>query len=303
MTAEMKLGAVVIGRNEGERLATCLRSVIGRAGPIVYVDSGSTDGSAELARRLGVDVVELDPARPFTAARGRNAGFQRLIGLASTTRHVQFVDGDCELREGWMEAACNFLDEAPDVAVACGRLRERFPDASPYNRLCDMEWDTPVGEVEACGGIALIRADAFATSGGFSEEMIAGEEPDLCFRLRQAGWRIIRLDIEMAHHDAAMYRIGQWWQRARRSGYADMEAYRRRGAQVPGLRRKVWSNALWALPPAWLLWPLLWARVNRKRGSLYATHVVLGKVPHLQGQLDFMLFGRRLKAKRLIEYK
>ncbi|WP_118857251.1 glycosyltransferase family 2 protein [Sphingomonas mesophila] len=303
MTAETRIGAVVIGRNEGERLETCLRSVIHGADLVVYVDSGSSDGSVELARGLGVDVVELDTAGPFTAARGRNAGFKRIIDLAPATRHVQFIDGDCELREGWMAAASAFLAEQPDVAVACGRLRERYPEASPYNRLCDMEWDTPVGEIEACGGIAMMRADAFATSTGFAEDLIAGEEPDLCFRLRQAGWRIIRLDTEMALHDAAMHRIGQWWQRARRSGYADLEAYRRRGSQVPRLRRKVWSNLLWALPPAWLLWPLLWIRVSRKRGALYATHIVVGKLPNFLGQASFLMHRLRGSRPALIEHK
>ena len=152
-----RTGVVVIGRNEGERLRRCLES-LRNAGSIVYVDSGSTDGSAELARSVGVEVVDLDMQIPFTAARARNAGFARLRQIAPVVAFVQFVDGDCELIEGWLAAAASFLLQHPDVACVCGRLRERFPQRSVYNRLCDVEWDRDAGETAACGGIAMMRA-------------------------------------------------------------------------------------------------------------------------------------------------
>ena len=94
---ERHVGVVVIGRNEGPRLERCLASLIGAAQKIVYVDSGSTDGSVQMARRLGVEVVELDMTMPFTAARARNEGFARLQHVLPSMRHVQFVDGDCEV--------------------------------------------------------------------------------------------------------------------------------------------------------------------------------------------------------------
>src|SRR5215475_7559873 len=74
-------GVVAIGRNEGDRLVRCLRSLT-KASKIIYVDSGSSDNSVREARSLGADVVELDPTTPFTAARARNAGFERLRQLA-----------------------------------------------------------------------------------------------------------------------------------------------------------------------------------------------------------------------------
>ena len=297
------VGVVIIGRNEGLRLERCLKSVIGRVSASVYVDSGSTDDSLAIACRLGLDIIELDSALPFTAARARNAGFWRLAEVAPQAALVQFLDGDCELVEGWLATGVGFLRAHPDVAVVSGRLRERFAAASPYNRLCDLEWDTPVGEAHASGGVALIRADAFASTGGFCEDLIAGEEADFGFRLRKAGWRIFRLQEEMALHDANMHHLRQWWQRAKRSGYADMEAYRRCSDDELRLRRKVWSNALWALPPAWPLWPLLWLRVYRKRGALYATHVVAGKLPHLHGQISFLMNRWQKKRPSLIEHK
>src|SRR6516165_251757 len=104
-----ELGVIAIGRNEGERLRRCLQSVMGRGFSIVYVDSGSIDGSVELARSLGASVVELDLSRPFTAARARNEGFERLCQMNPQVRFVQFVDGDCEVVEGWLETARGVL--------------------------------------------------------------------------------------------------------------------------------------------------------------------------------------------------
>jgi glycosyltransferase involved in cell wall biosynthesis len=117
------VGIVAIGRNEGERLRRCLESVRGAAPRVVYVDSGSTDGSVERARGLGADVVELDLSTPFTAARARNEGLARLLELAPGTRFVQFVDGDCELAEGWIARARAELESRPRAAVVFGRRR------------------------------------------------------------------------------------------------------------------------------------------------------------------------------------
>ncbi|HMC94328.1 MAG TPA: glycosyltransferase, partial [Polyangia bacterium] len=211
----------MIGRNEGERLRLCLRSLgcapvsggegaatdapalAGPAPPCVYVDSGSTDGSVVLARGLGAHVVELDLGTPFTAARARNAGFRRLLEVAPGIAFVQFVDGDCEVVPGWLPRAARRLEERPELAVVCGRRRERFVGASLYNRLCDIEWDTPVGDARACGGDALIRRVALEGVGGYDPRLIAGEEPELCVRLRAAGFKVERLDADMTLHDAA----------------------------------------------------------------------------------------------------
>lgn len=294
-----RVGAVVIGRNEGARLAACLASVQARMHPVIYVDSGSHDDSVALARRYGVEVVELDARTPFTAARARNAGFARLRAMLPDIAYVQFVDGDCELDPAWLAPALDFLLATPKAAVVCGRRRERHPGASFYNRLCDYEWDTPVGVADTCGGDALIRVEAFEAAGSFAETLIAGEEPDLCYRIRNAGWTIHRIGHDMTVHDAALMRFGQWWQRNRRSGYACAEALARRGRGDLPMLRSVVSNVVWALPISWPFWPLLWWRVLPRRGALYATFITLGKLPHCQGQFEYW-FNR---TRRLIEYK
>ena len=168
-----RIGVVAIGRNEGERLRACLESARRDCEALVYVDSGSTDDSVEIARSLGAQVVDLDLSIPFTAARARNAGFERLCREWPDVTYVQFVDGDCELEAGWIAKAEQTLD-SEDWAVVCGRRRERYREATIYNRLCDMEWDTPVGPAAACGGDAMMRVDVFRQVGGFSEDLIAG---------------------------------------------------------------------------------------------------------------------------------
>lgn len=299
------LGLVAIGRNEGQRLQRCLQSARQSFDRIVYVDSGSTDGSVAYARSVGAEVVCLDPAAPFTAARARNTGFARLKELLPQLELVQFVDGDCELAQGWVSKALAHLAGHPRAAVVCGRRRERYPERSIYNRLCDLEWDTPVGRTEACGGDAMVRAGAFEQVDGFLPHLIAGEEPDLCFRLRKRGWEIWRIDADMTLHDADMTRFSQWWQRNVRSGHATAEElHMRRQQGDKGPLKKVASNVFWSLPGVWPLWPVLWYRIyRRQRDATCATFTVLGKLPHCQGQLRFWRNQLRGEAGSLIEYK
>ena len=75
------VSVVVIGRNEGERLKRCLASLATDSTCIVYVDSGSSDGSVDHARKSGVDVVELDLSIPFTAARARKHLLAHVVSL------------------------------------------------------------------------------------------------------------------------------------------------------------------------------------------------------------------------------
>jgi GT2 family glycosyltransferase len=267
---------------------------------------------------------------PFTAARARNAGFEKLLAADPDTEFVQFVDGDCEVAAGWLELAVKTLEERPDAAVACGRRRERFPDASIYNRLCDIEWDTPVGEALACGGDAMMRVAAFRKVGGFDPGVIAGEEPELCVRLRRGGWRVYRLGAEMTLHDAAMTRFGQWWKRAVRTGHAYVQgrAMHGRSPDRHYVRecRRLWALGfavpLVAVAASWptdglslllgLIYPLQVARIYRrarrrplpaKHALAFAASCVLSKFPEWLGACKFRI--RRLLGgpATIIEYK
>ena len=228
-----RVGAVAIARNEGERLKNCLRSLVGACARVVYVDSGSTDGSVDFARGLGVEVVELDLSKPFSMARARNAGVARLREILPGVERVQLVDGDCELDPGWLPAAMAWMDAHPATVAVCGRRRERFPGNSVYNRLCNLEWNTPVGPAKSCGGDVLMRVESLVAAGGYNESLIAGEEPELCLRMRQAGGVINRIDAEMTRHDAAILTFRAWWKRTLRGGYGAMDVFTRLRGKVP----------------------------------------------------------------------
>jgi len=319
------LGVVVIGRNEGERLKTCLESVVD-VRQIVYVDSGSTDDSINIANKLGVHVVNLDISIPFTAARARNEGFQRLIELNPELNYVQFVDGDCEVVKGWLATAMAYIEQYDDVAAVCGRRRERYPEASVYNMLCDIEWNTCIGETKACGGDSLMRVTAFKKVSGFNPDVIAGEEPELCVRLRKNSWKVWRLDEEMTLHDANIYRFGEWWRRNVRAGYAFALGVQMHGGSpeqhwVSEVKRtRLWSGFIplfillaTIVEPMFVfivaIYPLQIARIamknskNIKRNWLYAFFVTLGKFPEMQGQLKFYINRLLNTQSKIIEYK
>jgi glycosyltransferase involved in cell wall biosynthesis len=322
------VGAVVIGRNEGERLVRCLKSVGESVQHIVYVDSGSSDDSLHVAEALGASVVSLEDTSPFTAARARNAGYAYLAAKHKELELLFFVDGDCEVCPGWVTKASLFMESHPEVALAWGQRFERYPDRSIYNLLCDMEWrSSPIGETRVCGGDALIRITALSQVGGYRDSLICGEEPELCVRLRQKGWRIWHLEERMTLHDAAIYRFAQWWRRMMRGGYAFAE-----GAFLHGKpperhwvreSRRVWIWGL-CLPTAivflffiigarasllLVLYPIQIARLALRHGFfsrtgwVWATAMVIGKFPEMLGQLKFVVNRLRNTRSALIEYK
>ena len=291
-----------------------------------------------MALSLGAETVELDSSVPFSMARGRNAGYKHLLHNHPGVEYIQFIDGDCVVADDWVDLAVPYLASHPEVAIVCGRRMERFPRASIYNLLIDIEWNGPIGQIESCGGDAMIRADTLECVGGYDEQLIAGEEGELCARLRERGWRICRLDAGMTTHDAAMTRFAQWWKRSVRSGYGALDVARRPRGQHTAFPRQVRSTRLWALG-----WPvavccaggvmtllggvearalaalvvamflplqiarvtghLLQRRVALRHSLLYACFTMLAKWPQLVGHIRWTQDRRANRAPVLMEYK
>ena len=311
---EPKVGIVLIGRDEGERLRRCFESLPPGI-PTVYVDSASTDGSVEFARSHGAEVVELDLTSPFTAARARNEGFAHLLKRYRRTDVVQFMDGDCQLEAGWLQTALIFLRENSQAAAVCGRRRERHPGASVYNRLCDEEWDTTVGRAAACGGDVMIKVGAIVEAGLYDGALIAGEEPELCGRLRARGWTVWRLDTPMTIHDAAIFHFGQWWRRAIRSGYGYAQVWHKtvRLQRDPLYGRELARAVGWSLGVivlavvassvfgavglvlAPVIWMLQYFRLSFYHGVRRAGFLMLGKFAEFLGAARYAsaLLARR----------
>ncbi|WP_242523547.1 glycosyltransferase [Microbulbifer salipaludis] len=349
----LALGFVVIGRNEGERLRRCLESILEQSialrremlgsesdsdesvsdlilTPIVYVDSGSDDGSVDCAKNLGCDVVQLAATRPFTAARARNAGLERLIEISPAVEFVQFIDGDCSLQPGWLSKAIAFSSVNPEAAIVCGRRREVYPQKTVYNALCDIEWDTPIGESNACGGDFFARRIAIESVQAFNSDMIAGEEPEMCFRLRKENWRIWRIDCEMTSHDAAMTSFRQFWLRNVRAGFAYAERCAMHATKKrPYCVREISSIFFWAflipvaaltLAPAFapisililMAYPAIVIRIflrriklrnSIRRSFVYSMFTLLAKFPQFLGATKYFFTQLAGRKAAIIEYK
>ena len=327
------LSIVIIGRNEGERLTRCLQSVgltLGPAGraELIYVDSDSTDKSAEAAGNFGAQVIVLHGGIQ-TAARARNAGWQR----ASAT-YILFLDGDTILNPHFVQTALNVLESDQGIAAVWGHRRELYPERTIYNRVLDLDWIYPAGNTDFCGGDVLMRRSVLVEVEGYDPGLPAGEEPELCRRLRARGYRIVHIDAPMTRHDLNMTRFSQYWRRAMRAGYAYAEVSNRfRGSADPmwlqESRRNVRSGSFWiawlvvsfvllAFGSFWILpWfaPLIalplrsaWKARSRAPGQkglllLYGIHSQLQQVPILVGQLRYFLDRHSGKQKTRIQYK
>lgn len=330
------VGLVVIGRNEGERFKACLASL--PAGiPAVYVDSGSADNSIANAGAAGLKVAHLSTEYGFTAARARNLGWRTLLKTFPNLHYIQFIDGDCSLDGNWLEEALASIVQDDQLAVVFGRRRERYPERSFYNGQCDREWDVPIGDVLSCGGDAFMRVTALRQVNGYNNQLIAGEEPDLCLRMRAVGWRVRRIQSEMTLHDAAILTFGSWWKRAKRAGHAYAEHVFIHGRNaIPDWTRAIASMLVWGLflpsmllvggvlgfasHRIWFLLPLAVGLIyilqflrlsnkNSRRGlpskvsRSEAFFLIVAKFAHFAGAATFLLNSIRGKRPVLMEYK
>ena len=329
-TTGKAIGIVIIGRNEGERLKNCVRSLANDSSrKIVYVDSASSDDSVSFVKNEGFDVVELDMSLPFSAARARNEGYRFLLERYHDIEFIQFVDGDCEVDAHWLNTAKQHLEANTKLAAVCGRRKERYPEKTIYNKLCDIEWNTPIGKAKATGGDFLCRASALVEVNGFNPQVIAGEEPELCFRLRSKGWELERIDALMTLHDANMTSIKQWFKRNERSGHAYAQGFDMHGSSEEKFKRSdVMRITLWglAIPVAiilaalifgsfalfaFLIYPIKIAQIARKEipkhgvvaGLAYSTSLMMGKFAELKGIANYLI--KRLSGQKfeIIEYK
>lgn len=327
------LSVVVIGRNEGKRLERCLRSIREMETPpgtsleVIYVDSASTDGSVKLAADLGARVITL-PSGRTTAAMGRNAGWRE-----ATAPLILFLDGDTILHPRFV---CDSLPEfQATTAVVWGHRREIHTQGSLFNRVLDLDWIYAPGLTEFCGGDALLRREALQQVDGFDEHLIAGEEPEMCRRMRAKGWQILHVDRPMTGHDLAMTSWSQYWKRATRAGYAYAEVSERfRKSGLPLWEEDARRNRNRALTLAGALgggvvaslvaqslWPVLfvfaaftalvvrtalkaaWKSPSLATRLAYGVHSHLQQIPIYCGQLQYRRDRRAGISRTLIEYK
>jgi len=327
------LSVVIIGRNEGQRLVDCIRSVQAMNDPpegmeIIYVDSDSTDGSPERAKTLGIKVLVVHPERP-AAAIGRNAGWR-----AAKAPLILFLDGDTILHPDFVKEAKQSLDNDPKVAIVWGHRRELYPNASWYQRILDLDWIYSPGLSDFCGGDALMRRHVLEEVGGYNPQIIAAEDNEICQRIRANRYSILHIDKPMTKHDLAITRWSQYWLRATRTGHAFAEVSNL-SRNTTGLwlheSRKHWLHAgiligifvigliislglksLWPFFSSILLFLLLslrsawrarWKSKNFLTLFLYGLHSQFQHIPIVVGQWSYYYHRWRGQRRRLIEYK
>jgi len=330
----LQLSVVIIGRNEGERLTRCIRSVQAMDFPkdemeIIYVDSNSTDNSPQQAKALGVQVLVIQPDHPV-AAFGRNAGWR-----AAQADFILFLDGDTVLQSDFVKVALPILKQDDNIIAVWGHRRELYPKASWYHRVLDLEWIYPPGPSDFFGGDVVVRRQVLAEVNGFNTEIAGGEEPELCQRIRSCGYTILHIDHPMTLHDLAITRWSQYWHRAVRTGHNFAEISTRfRYTAIPLWRQESRSNlfksailtgivvigivislglkALWPLLLAVCLLLLLCLRTSwRARWKsndlltllLYGFHSQFQHIPIAVGQILYYYRYWRRKRTDVITYK
>jgi cellulose synthase/poly-beta-1,6-N-acetylglucosamine synthase-like glycosyltransferase len=332
MTTNPTVSVVIIGRNEGSRLQRCIASVQQAdwgdlPHDIWYVDSRSTDNSLALAQSLGVQTLVL-PEGPMCAAKARNLGWQAAKG-----EFILFLDGDTELHPDFVNHALGALADT-SLCAAWGHRRESNPQQSFYTKVLDLDWIYPAGITPYFGGDVLVRRSALAQVGGFDATLNAGEEPELCARLRAKGWKILHIDAPMTRHDLAVRSFKAYARRCYRSGIAYAEVTHRMQALGDGLwqheaRRDLVHGLLYVAAPLLLalafalhllagavLFALglvvvlrsAWRCRERAAGDAllalqYALHSHVQKVPAFFGQMAWKRAHARAQHLALVDYK
>ena len=202
------LSFVIIGRNAEWSIARLLNSIISRAPThlsveIIYVDSASTDRTIEIVSTYPVTVIQLSADQPLCASAGRFIGSRYATG-----KYVYFLDSDMELLDGWLQRALKELDEKPQIGVITGivvdtdrtlKLDEIPPiDYSAY-------FDAGLTDIQYAGGAAICRRLVLRQVGTWNPHIISDEESELCLRIRQGGYRVVRLEYPMTRHHTDPY--------------------------------------------------------------------------------------------------
>ncbi len=205
---------VIATRNRREELLRTLAKLTGlpERPPVIVVDNGSADGSAEAVTRCfpGLEVVRL--ARNAGAA-GRNAGVRR-----ARTPYVAFSDDDSWWQAGALTLAAAAFDAEPRLGLIAARTLVgpgREPD--PINAALARSPLRDGGTAEVLGFLAcasVVRKTAFLDVGGFSEVLFfIGEERLLAYDLAAAGWARRYLPGAVAVHYPSARRPDPGWRR------------------------------------------------------------------------------------------
>ncbi|MGC7095243.1 glycosyltransferase family 2 protein [Amycolatopsis lurida] len=269
----MRTTVVIITRDRCAELLRTLAhmSALPDAAPIVVVDNGSTDGTADAVRER-FPGVELIRAERNLGALGRNIAVSRI-----TTPYVAFCDDDTRWQPGALTRAADLLDAHPGLASVTGRcLVEPHLTEDPitpelrWSPVRGPDWLPGPALLGVMAGLSMFRVSAFEGVGGFSRRMwFGGEEELLALDLAAAGWWMCWAEDVVVHHAPST-------------------------ARDPRRRRQLGiRNTLWTL---WLRRPVrsAWRRTRTVLGSAPRDRYTFAAVAEALRGLPWILRSRRV---------
>src|ERR1043165_6923827 len=225
LTVSIVIKALNEERYIAATIETALAATKGMQGEIILADSASTDRTIEIARRYPIKIVQMTRAEDRSCGAGAQLGFQYSEG-----RYIWLVDGDMELRPGFLSAAIQFLDSHRDVAGVGGMLTEHETTNLEYVKRSVREYGVRrPGVVARLDGGGVYRRAAIESVGYLADRnMHGGEELELGARLVSRGWKLVRLplpDVDHHGHSGNAYRL-LWRRLTGRVCFANGEAMR-----------------------------------------------------------------------------
>ncbi len=228
----MKCSVIILNWNGAKMLRQYLPSVVKYTTlpgcEVVVADNGSTDNSMEVLREEfpSVRVIALDKNYGFAEGYNRAINVQGDdVQCTKEAEYTVLLNSDVEVTEGWLEPLLDYLDRHPDVAAVQPKIRSwkqrnMFEHAGaaggyvnrlgyPYCRgrvLWKVEEDKgqydTIAEVDWTSGACMcVRTSAYKECGGLDAAFFAHmEEIDLCWRMRNKGWRLVCLPQSVVYH-------------------------------------------------------------------------------------------------------
>jgi GT2 family glycosyltransferase len=239
----VKISIIIKTLNEEANIARAIESALVAAAPhggeVIVADSGSKDRTVEIAMGYPTLVVQLENFDERCCGVGPQLGYQHSSG-----EYVYVLDGDMQLDAGFLRQALELLEHQPSIAAVGGLTREmRVRNIEFKNRgrhFLNRQVEDG-SEVECLVGGGLYRRRAIEDVGYLSDRNLHGfEEYDLGARLRQKGWRVVRINTYAVDHYS--YQLGTYrllWYRVRAGRLLALGEILRAGAREGYMRRAV----------------------------------------------------------------
>ncbi len=199
-----RISVVIVTYNRVDTLLNTLHQLqaLPEKPPLIVVDNGSTDGTADQVRAQ-FPVVTVLTLPPGLGCVSRNEG----IRLA-TTPYVALCDDDSYWQPGTLTRAVRYFDEYPHLGVLAGKVL--LGDEQRLEPVCEAMRDSPLTDERPLPGpailgfvccAAIVRQTAFWSIGGFHDKFaIAGEERLFSVDMRANGWSLAYAEDVVAHH-------------------------------------------------------------------------------------------------------